>query len=161
MPLNINFQQIFLHLLNFTILFAALYLLLYKPVKAFMDKRSAYYADLDRQAQAKLEEAERVRLDYQRRLEAADGEIQEKAGLAQQAAMEAAEQQLKKAQAEAAHVLAKASAEARAEKDRIINEARGEVEEMIATAAEKLILANTSAAYDQFLDAARKEDPDA
>ena len=58
MPLNINFQQIFLHLLNFTILFAAMYFLLYKPVKDFMDKRAAYYADLDRQAQDKLEEAE-------------------------------------------------------------------------------------------------------
>ena len=161
MPLNIDFQQIFLHLLNFTILFAAMYFLLYKPVKAFMDKRAAYYADLDRQAQDKLEEAERIHQDYQRRLEAADSEIQEKSLQAQKLAMEAAEQQLKKAQAEAAHVLAKASAEANAEKDRIIRDARTAVEEMIAASAEKLILANTSAAYDQFLDAAGKEDPDA
>ena len=161
MPLNIDFQQIFLHLLNFTILFAAMYFLLYKPVKAFMDKRAAYYADLDRQAQEKLEEAERVRLDYQHRLEAADKEIQEKSAQAQKLAMEAAEQQLKKAQAEAAHVVSKATAEAKAEKERIMDEARSEVEEIIATAAEKLILANTSAAYDQFLDAAGKEDPDA
>ena len=161
MPLNIDFQQIFLHLLNFTILFAAMYFLLYKPVKAFMDKRAAYYEDLDRQAQDKLAEAERVRLDYQRRLEAADAEIQEKSAQAQKLAMESAEQQLKRAQAEAAHVVAKASAEAKAEKERIIHEARGEVEEMIATVAEKLILANTSAAYDQFLEAAGKEDQDA
>ena len=161
MPLNIDFQQIFLHLLNFTILFAAMYFLLYKPVKAFMDKRAAYYADLDRQAQDKLEEAERIHQDYQRRLEAADSEIQEKALQAQKLAMEAAAQQLKKAQTEASHVLAKASAEAKAEKERIIRDARSAVEDMIAVAAEKLILANTSAAYDQFLDAAGKEDPDA
>ena len=161
MPLNIDFQQIFLHLLNFTILFAAMYFLLYKPVKAFMDKRAAYYADLDRQAQDKLEEAERIHQDYQRRLEAADSEIQEKALQAQKLAMEAAEQQLKKAQTEASHVLAKASAEAKAEKERIIRDARTAVEEMITASAEKLILANTSAAYDQFLDAAGKEDPDA
>ena len=161
MPLNIDFQQIFLHLLNFTILFAAMYFLLYKPVKAFMDKRAAYYADLDRQAQDKLAEAEHILQDYQHRLAAADAEIQEKSVQAQKLAMEAAEQQLKKAQAEAAHVLAKASAEANAEKDRIIRDARTAVEEMIAASAEKLILANTSAAYDQFLDAAGKEDPDA
>lgn len=161
MPLNIDFQQIFLHLLNFTLLFAAMYFLLYKPVKDFMDKRAAYYADLDKQAQDKLAEAERVRLDYQHRLKAADEEIQAKSSQAQKLAMEAAEQQLKRAQAEAAHVLAKASAEAKAEKERIINEARGEVEEMIAVAAEKLILDNTSAAYDQFLEAAGKEEPDA
>ena len=162
LPLNIDIQQIFLHLFNFTILLAALYFLLYGPVKNFMNKRSAYYEDLDRQAQDKLEEAERIHQDYQRRLEAADSEIQEKSLQAQKLAMESAEQQLKKAQTEAAHVLAKASAEAKAEKERIINDARDQVEAMIAVAAEKLILANTSAAFDQFLDAAgEKEEPDA
>ncbi len=161
MPLNIDFQQIFLHLLNFTILFAAMYFLLYKPVKSFMDQRAAYYADLDKQAQDKLEEAERIHQDYQQKLKAADEEIQAKSSQAQKLAMESAEQQLKKAQAEAAHVLAKASAEAKAEKERIIYEARGEVEEMITTVAEKLILANTAAAYEQFLEAAGKEEPDA
>ena len=161
MPLNINFQQIFLHLLNFTILFAAMYFLLYKPVKDFMDKRAAYYADLDKQAQDKLAEAERILQDYQDKLAAADEDIQAKSVQAQQMAMESAEQQLKRAQTEAAHIVAKANAEAKAEKERIIHEARGAVEEMIATAAEKLILANTSAAYEQFLNAAGKEDPDA
>ena len=42
-PLNIDFQQILLHLLNFAILGGGLYLLLYKPVKQFMEKREAYY----------------------------------------------------------------------------------------------------------------------
>ena len=43
MPLNIDFQQIFLHLFNFIILALGLYLLLYRPVVAFMDKRQAHY----------------------------------------------------------------------------------------------------------------------
>ena len=161
MPLNIDLQQIFLHLLNFTILFAAMYFLLYKPVKDFMDKRAAYYEDLDKQAQDKLAEAERVRLDYQQKLKAADEEIQAKSNQAQRLAMEAAEQQIKKAQDEAQRVLAKASVEARAEKERALNEARAEVDEMIAIATEKLILDNTEAAYEQFLAAAGKEDSDA
>ena len=42
-PLNIDWQQILLHLLNFVILAGGLYLLLYQPVKAFMEKRQAYY----------------------------------------------------------------------------------------------------------------------
>ena len=41
MPLNINLQQILLHALNFVILFGAMYFLLYKPVKSFMDSRKA------------------------------------------------------------------------------------------------------------------------
>ena len=53
-PLNIDWQQILLHLFNFLILFGGLYLLLYRPVKAFMDKRTAYYADMDAEAKRKL-----------------------------------------------------------------------------------------------------------
>ena len=36
-PLNIDWQQILLHALNLVILIAGLYLLLFKPVKRFMD----------------------------------------------------------------------------------------------------------------------------
>ena len=69
MPLNIDFQQIFLHLLNFTILFGALYFLLYSPVKDFMAKRAAYYEDMDNQAKQTLEDAGQVRADYEQKLE--------------------------------------------------------------------------------------------
>ena len=51
-PLNIDFQQILLHLLNFAILGGGLYLLLYKPVKQFMEKREAYYRQEHDDAQA-------------------------------------------------------------------------------------------------------------
>ena len=47
MPLNINLQQILLHALNFVILFGAMYFLLYKPVKSFMDSRKAHYEKMD------------------------------------------------------------------------------------------------------------------
>ena len=43
MPLNINLQQILLHLLNFVILFVILYFLLYSPIKKFMEKRTEEY----------------------------------------------------------------------------------------------------------------------
>ena len=49
-PLNIDWQQILLHLLNFVILAGGLYLLLYKPVKAFMEKRQQYYQEQDAKA---------------------------------------------------------------------------------------------------------------
>ena len=60
MPLNIDWQQILLHLLNVTILFAVLYFLLYSPVKKFMKRREEHYSELERRAQAKLEEAEKA-----------------------------------------------------------------------------------------------------
>ena len=57
MPLNIDLQQIFLHLFNFTLLFGILYFLLYSPVKNFMAKREGYYADMEKEANANLESA--------------------------------------------------------------------------------------------------------
>lgn len=160
-PLNIDIQQIFLHLLNFTILLAALYFLLYEPVKGFMAKRSAYYEDLDRQAEDKLEEAKRVRDSYEEKMAAADDEIRRQSEAAQKAAAAQAQAHVKDAREEAAHILAKARAEAQAEQERVLAEARNEISEMVAVAAERLILGSTAEAYDQFLDAAGGDDADA
>ena len=56
-PLNIDWQQILLHLLNFVILAGGLYLLLYKPVKTFLDKRQKYYLEQDAKAEITLADA--------------------------------------------------------------------------------------------------------
>ena len=157
-PLNIDIQQIFLHLLNFTILLAALYFLLYEPVKSFMAKRSAYYEDLDRQAEDKLEEAKRVRDSYEEKMAAADDEIRRQSEAAQKAAAAQAQAHVKGAKEEAAHILAKARAEAQAEQERVLADARSEISDMVTAAAERLILGSTSAAYDQFLAAAGEDD---
>ena len=75
LPLNIDIQQIFLHLFNFCILVAGLYILLYKPVKNFMNKRVEYYESLDREAKEKLTEADKLMADYQAQLKEVDKEI--------------------------------------------------------------------------------------
>lgn len=157
-PLNIDIQQIFLHLLNFTLLLAGLYFLLYEPVKKFMNKRQTYYEDLDRQAEDKLEEARRVRDSYEEKLAGAEEEIRQRSETAQKAAAAQAQLQLQEAKEEAAHILTKARAEAHAEQERILSEARGQISDMVALAAERLVLPNTSAAYDQFLAAAGEDD---
>ena len=160
MPLNIDLQQIFLHLLNFTILFGGLYFLLYAPVKDFMNKRAAYYEDLDRQAQQKLEEAEHSRMDYRHKLEEADAEIKKKNAQAQQAALESSQAQIQQAREEADRILAKAKAEARIERERVAEEARKDISEMVTVAVEKLVLDTTASVYDQFLETAGEEDAD-
>lgn len=65
MPLNINLQQILLHALNFVILFGAMYFLLYKPVKSFMDSRKAHYEKMDEDTKAMLAEAEKTKAGYE------------------------------------------------------------------------------------------------
>ena len=69
-PLNIDWQQILLHLFNFAILAGGLYLLLYRPVKQFMEQREAYYQDLHQEAEQAKEQADRLKADYQAKLSA-------------------------------------------------------------------------------------------
>ena len=77
MPLGIDFTQILLHLFNVIILFVGLYILLYAPVKAFMQKRSDYYAALEKDTKAALEEANAKKAEYEEKLAAVEQEIEE------------------------------------------------------------------------------------
>lgn len=161
MPLNIDVQQICLHLFNFTVLLAILYFLLYQPVKDFMEKRAAHYADMERQAQDALDRAREAQLACEERLAQADEEIRRRGAEAQQASAQSAEARLSQARAEAERILDRARTEAEAERRRVTGEARREVSDMVMAAVEKLVLADTAAAYDQFLTAAGEGDGDA
>lgn len=77
-PLNIDWQQILLHLLNFAILAFGLYLLLYKPVKNFMEKRIDYYKKMDEEAREKLTSAASLETERKTQLSEVDAEINRK-----------------------------------------------------------------------------------
>lgn len=66
------------HLFNFTILAGGLYLLLYRPVKEFMQKRDAYYQGINDQAEQLKQQADQLKKDYQQKLSEADSEIARK-----------------------------------------------------------------------------------
>ena len=155
LPLNIDWQQILLHLFNFTILFGALYILLYKPVKDFMSKRTAYYADMDSRAEDALKEAESSRDAYDEKVRAFDDEVRtEKTKLGKELA-EIRERELAQAKTDAEKIVSDARTEANREKDEIIASAQKEITEMVSEAMEKLTLEQSASdAFDQFLDAA-------
>ncbi len=75
LPLNIDWQQIMLHLFNFVILAGGLYILLYKPVKDFMEKRIKYYHDMDEAAQECQDKAIELKHEYEKKLTEANDEI--------------------------------------------------------------------------------------
>ena len=129
-PLNIDWQQILLHLLNFVILAGGLYLLLYKPVKTFMEKRQQYYQEQDAKAAKTLADAEKTAAEVR--------------------------QQLKNADADAAANLADAHAAAQREHDKLLSDAQKELKDLAVTATEKLVLQSDGDAFDQFLDAAER-----
>jgi len=157
MPLNIDFQQIFLHLFNFVVLFAILYFLLYKPVKNFMDQRVAYYKDLDEQAKKNLADAEQAKAEVEQRLAGVDQELMERR-LKIRAEIDAAvEARLQRAEDEADRIIADARENITHERSNMIKKANKEITSMVITAAEKLVRqATTSEAFDEFLETAKR-----
>ena len=150
-PLNIDWQQILLHLLNFAILAGGLYLLLYKPVKAFMAKREGWY-------QQQADEAEKTRQEA----EALKAAAQAQADAAAEEAKAIRVQAREDAQAQAAKILTDAQAAAESSRRKVMEETQHQVKELVSAAAEKLVLSSDSAAFDQFLELAGKgEDGDA
>ena len=153
LPLNINWQQIILHLFNFVVLFAILYFLLYKPVKDFMEKRTEYYKKLDDDANTNLEVAERTKMEYKEKLSKADEEISEKKELARKASEEESAIIIKQAEKKAEKIIKEARQTSELEHDKMIKEAQNEIAEMVVSATEKIVLqAGTAESFDQFLN---------
>lgn len=156
MPLNIDFLQVLLHLLNFVILAGGLTVLLYKPVLKFIDKRRAYYADAEEKKRAAAEENERLRKEYEDKLANADAELLEKKKAGEKEMAEVAAQYLRDAEEKAAAILRTAETDAEDRKAHILESAQAEIGELVLSSAQKL-LSNTvtperdSALYDEFI----------
>ena len=150
-PLNVDWQQILLHWMNLVILTGGLYFLLYKPVKQFMTKREEYYRELNDQAAGKLQEAERLKAEYQARLDGAEEEIHQARAKAQQAVQQSVEEQM----ATARQIVARAQAEAEHSRERVLKESQRELRELAAAAVKKLTAQPGSMdPFDQFLNLA-------
>lgn len=138
-PLNIDWQQILLHLFNFTILAGGLYFLLYKPVKDFMEKRTAYYRGMDDEAAKKLEEANKLEKEYQNRLDKIDIEISEKKAEAAKKADELLSSTLEEARKQKEKIIADAHGIAQKEKKKILMEAKEDIVKLAVAATKKML----------------------
>lgn len=158
LPLNIDFQQIFLHFLNFVILAFGLYFLLYKPVKDFMDKREKYYKDLDNEANSKNSEADKLLDEYKNKLASADKDIEDKKeSVLKQASIESQET-IDKAKKDAEQIIEDAKASAKKKHDEIVNSANKDITDLAIKATSKLVDKSIDASYDDFLKALKKKD---
>ena len=157
-PLNIDWQQILLHLFNFTILFGALYILLYKPVKNFMESRVAHYKDVDDKAEAALKDAENQQQIYAAKVAALDEELTAEKSKARKEIDAMREKELEAAKNDASKILSEARAEAAREKAGIVSAAQKEIRDLVTEAVDKLNADQSpSDAFDSFLDAAEAE----
>ena len=138
-PLNINFQQILLHLLNFVILASGLYFLLYGPVKKFMDGRQKHYADLKAQTEDELAKAKALEQEYSERLSAADTEIAERKAEAGRAAQQISDKIIADAEKKKEEIIADGRAAAERERRRAVDDAREEIVGLAVAATEKMM----------------------
>ena len=158
LPLNINIQQILLHMLNFVILTGGLYFILYGPVKKFMDQRQAHYAEMDKAAADKLAEAEKLAADRRAQLDHVEDELRERRAESQKIAQAAAQQQLDRAQQQADQIIAAARKNAESIRTKALADSQKELKELAMAAAEKLALSSSRDAFDEFLDLAEEGD---
>ena len=152
-PLNIDWQQILLHVFNLIILTGGLYFLLYQPVTAFMKKRQEYYAGLEADAQAKLQEAEQKVREADETLSGMQAEHL-RADAMKQADAEAAAR-LAGADAEKQKILAAAKAQAAREKDAMLREANEQIGALVSNAVDKLV-SDADDPYADFLHAVKR-----
>ena len=156
LPLNIDLQQIFLHMLNFVILVGGLYFILYNPVKKFMDQRVARYAEMDKAAADKLAAAEKLAADHQAQLDKLDEELRERRAESQKIAQTAAQQQLDRAQEQADQIVAAARKSAESIRAKAVSDSHKELKELAIAAAEKLAVSSSRDAIDEFLTLAEE-----
>lgn len=157
MPLNINFQQIFLHLFNFVILFAILYFILYSPVKKFMASREEYFKKLDDDAKNKLDESEKLKAEYEEKINSVETEIDEMKKKSRSEIEAASKIKLEQTQAEADRLIQDAHGSIERERKKMIRDAKNELSDIVTAAVEKIIAEpNTRDAYDSFLEEVKR-----
>lgn len=155
-PLNIDWQQILLHMLNFSILTLGMYVLLYNPVKNFMDARAVRYNKVHVEASEKLEQAEALKQSYEQRLANIDKELEAHKAQAMQEAETEVKKILQDAEEQAAKMIAHAQATAKLEREKILEDVQQEITDMAISATERLLAQSTSDAFDEFLDSVEK-----
>lgn len=157
MPLNIDFQQILLHMLNLVILFFGLYFILYKPVRDFMDKRLSDYKQMKEDSVHDKEEAEAIKKEYEEKMAAADEEISAMKKEADEKISKENAARIKEAKTEAEEIIQRAKRTAEDEHERILENANAEIKDLAMDAAAKLLMGeDTSDTYERFLDDAER-----
>lgn len=159
MPLNIDWQQILLHMLNFVILAGGLYFILYKPVKSFMAKREQHYKEMNDAAETNRDEAAALRKATQEKYDAAVDEVIRMRTKASDEIEAEKQRLLGEARAEARRILETAGKTAEMRSKKALADSNDELRALAMEAVEKLLI-NDGSALDKFLDAAESEQRD-
>ncbi len=150
--LGIDFLQIILHLFNFFILALGLYLLIYKPVLKFMDKRKSYFENLDKDAKNLKNEAIEYKNEYDSKIKNIEEEISKMKSKSVLSAQKQAEDIIKDAKSQGDQIIKDAKLTAESEKKKIISESNKAIEDMLLDKTKDELI-NYEGNIDSFIDA--------
>lgn len=156
MPLNIDFLQILLHMLNFVLLAGGLTFLLFNPVNHFLEQRKDYFAAQEKKNQEEAEKNKRLHEVYEQQIKEADAQIAERKKASEKEWSEISAQYIREAKEKAAQIIAAAEQEASDRKVHILESAQTEISELVVSAAQKLLSDTVTpqrdhALYDEFI----------
>lgn len=137
--LGINLPALVWQLLNFSLLLALLYFLLYKPILRMMDERSRRIKDSLEAAEKAREEASKTEEAVRAELEKARREGQAIISQASQIAERLKEEAKVDAEKKAEELINRARAEIEREREEAINALRREFADLAIRAAERVI----------------------
>jgi F-type H+-transporting ATPase subunit b len=137
--LGINLGLLVSQLINFGLLTALLYMLLYKPVLNLLNLRRERIARSMADADAARESAARAQQEYERRVAEAQRKAQEIIAQATQASQQVGAEIRAEAQREAEAIRQRAREEADREKAQILAEVQSQIASLALLAAERVL----------------------
>lgn len=158
MPLNINWQQILMHLFNFFLLLAILYFLLYEPVVAFIKNREQEYKEMDDKAKQNLAKSEELLQANQEKMANVEKEVKAYRKDKFNEVITQVNEKLDYAKQQEKVIIDDAKKQAIIEHDKILEQARKEVKKMAMEATKAMVGANEKDDFDDFIDYSLKEE---
>ncbi len=137
--LGVNGPFLLSQIVNFLILFAALYFLLWKRILKMLDERKQRIAQGLADAEQARRERERAEAEYQQRIERAEQEREEILAKAVGEGEQAREEVLTEARAEAERIIAEARADAERDRQEMLAELRSQVASLAIAVSNKII----------------------
>lgn len=151
MPLNINWQQILLHLFNFFLLLAILTHFVYEPVLNFIKKRQDHFKELEDDYKNKNDQAQKLIDENNRIYENTDEEIRKYKAEKLEEINKLAQEKIDAANDQAQKIIEQAKSRADMEYNKILENANKDIRKMAIETTRKLIHGSKDE-YDDFIE---------
>ena len=155
--LGLSLTKFLLHLLNFAILFTALWLILYKPVMKFIRARQERIEQQKQQTEENLRASEEARAQEEERLRNLDEEIEVKRAAAEKDIFAKCDEKLRETEQRADEIIRDAERRAAKQADKVVADAKQSIKDAAVALASNIIEDNIDKVDDALIDKALKD----